>query len=341
MAQGAVMAVLSGNPIGAMFSGLLGLLSSMTGQQRLIRNLIDRIKYFQTTFRGMQQRGMFGSQTQQRMVDSRAIWEQIGWVQPNEIPPLFDKVPPGTQLQVKEDLWPLGDRINSGWVNRGWRDAWRGNLRWPDRLFYGSTFAAPSGVPPDTLPPVGVNSLRRIDFPPAALARALDAQPQQYLGPRRLAGDEARIRRAAFEAGGGRVGQLWDRELSNQSEREGRRVRAWAGQGWIDKKVNQPIFEEGGRMDPPAYRGEVSATGYGPGNLEGKKGQRSFVRFGSHDPWASQNPEAANLFLDLTGASLGHIGSIFPWTKVPTASLYELAEHGIFDFSTLSAWEAT
>lgn len=233
-----------------------GIISAVAGGRSQIAQLVAVVQRYQTIFRGMASRGLFGSQVQRRMVESREIWEQIGWAEPLEIPPTFRAIPPGSTFTVKDE-WP--PRSHSGdWIaRRGFRGAQvnpyvpampgrgpkGGGLRWPDGSWFGAQFYAPAGFPPDAMPGVGRDGVHRHDYPPDALKRAQDAQPRQYLGPRPLAGAEMELRRRAFAAGGGSVAQLWAMAIREQSEREGRDVRAWTGNGWLSHLVNKPLFD--------------------------------------------------------------------------------------------------
>lgn len=268
MAFGAINAVLSGNPITAAFQVFQQILALTQGDQLL--RLLREVRFYRTTLQSMRERGLFASQTQRRLVESRAIWQEIGWAEPAEVPPLFVDVPPGATNTVKGE-WPPR-QLEHEWLERGLgREAFT-ELRSPSGAHWGFQARARPGLPIDTMLGVGQLGTWRRDFPPDALARAQAAQPRQYLGPRPLAGAEMEARRRAFAAGGGSVSTLWRYHLEDQAAREGRRVRTWTGAGWIGADPNKPID-----LDEPyseAYHGGLFRAGR---FLDNRFGASTFV----------------------------------------------------------------
>lgn len=229
MSFGGVSALASGNPIGAalsVFQSLIGL-----GQDSVVYELIRKLKKLQDQFKTMQSNGLFGTQVQARKVADRSIWEEIGYAEPADVPHLFPRAPAGTTFTVKDPFYPAND-FTTLWVGRRLRDYLR-DVRHTDGTWWGSVFKVNQGDPSDTIPGIGREGVWRQDFPAEALAGALARQPKQYLGPRPLAGEDAASRRLAF-AQAGDVRRLWLMYLSDQARREGRRVRAWGGVGWLD-----------------------------------------------------------------------------------------------------------
>jgi len=277
VSAGGVLALLNANPIGFFFSAVQSLFGLFSTLQ--LPDLINRLRFFEGTFRSMATRGLFASQTQRRLVESRGIWEDIGWADPAEPPPHFGLIPPGTTYTVT-DQWPNGPNHPFEWfVSRGRRDEYRGDLRWPDGTFHASWFQAEPGLPIDTLPGVGDAGVIRRDFDAGFLARALANRPRRYLGPRPLAGDAAAIRREAFALGGGDVWKLWNDQLEVQSEREGRTVSTWlGGDQWLSKNPNRDLFD---RPNPRVYRGtgpNAAGLPLAPGGVVfGQQRVRTFI----------------------------------------------------------------